>query len=216
MILDQLPAGARVLVVRLRSLGDCVLTTPALRILKAARPDLRLGVVVEPRFDAVFRGNPDIDAVLAPSNGAVFHYKPALTINFHGGTRSLVLTSLSRARWRAGFAHYRHAWISHNVRIPLAQEILGVNRKVHTAEHLASAMFYLGAPRQEIPRARLFTGSPPVNGEYAVIHALASAPDKTWPARRFLEVAQYIQRTASLEQTQSRFLSKECGPSCAT
>ena len=35
---------------------------------------------------------------------------------------------------------------AYNVRIPRAQEILGVERKVHTAEHLASAMFYLGAP----------------------------------------------------------------------
>ena len=32
------------------------------------------------------------------------------------------------------------------MRIPRAQEILGVERKVHTAEHLASAMFFLGAP----------------------------------------------------------------------
>jgi heptosyltransferase-3 len=44
----------------------------------------------------------------------------------------------------------------YNVRIPRAQDILGVDRHVHTAEHLASAMFYLGVPRCEIPRARLF------------------------------------------------------------
>lgn len=44
-VLDQLPAGSRVLLVRLRSLGDCVLTTPALELLGRYRPDLRIAVV---------------------------------------------------------------------------------------------------------------------------------------------------------------------------
>jgi heptosyltransferase-3 len=44
---------------------------------------------------------------------------------------------------------------SYNIRIPAAQEVLGEDRPVHTAEHLAAAMFYLGVPRCEIPRARL-------------------------------------------------------------
>ena len=59
-ILERLAPGSRVSVIRLRSLGDCVLTTPALAILKAARPDLRLSIVVEPRFAAIFAGNPDV------------------------------------------------------------------------------------------------------------------------------------------------------------
>ena len=30
-LLERLPSGSRIAVIRLRSLGDCVLTTPALR-----------------------------------------------------------------------------------------------------------------------------------------------------------------------------------------
>lgn len=198
-LLDQLPRTANILVVRLRSLGDCVLTTPAIRILKAALPAARISVMVEPRFDGVFRGNPDIAHVLAPENAAAVRAGADLTLNFHGGTRSLVLTALSHARFRAGFSHYRHGWV-HNVKIPTAQEILGVSRKVHTAEHLASAIFFLGAPRQEIPRASLFAqASFPHSREYAVIHPMASAAAKTWPAARFLEVAAYIDRELGLE-----------------
>ena len=55
-VLDRLAPGSRVAVVRLRSLGDCVLTTPALEILKRGRPDLRIAVVVEDRFRAGLRG----------------------------------------------------------------------------------------------------------------------------------------------------------------
>ena len=48
--LDRLARGSRVLLIRLRSLGDCVLTTPAIHLLKSFRPDLEIGVVVEERF----------------------------------------------------------------------------------------------------------------------------------------------------------------------
>jgi heptosyltransferase III len=186
--LERLPSGARVLVVRLRSLGDCVLTTPAIHLLKRHRPDLQVGVVVEDRFAAVFEGNPDVAAVLAPDKKDVLAFRPALTLNLHGGGRSATLTALSLAPRRAGFDFFRPAWM-YNVRIPRAQEILGVDRTVHTAEHLASAVFFLGVPRSEVPRARLFAQPRPAAKPYAVIHALASEPSKTWPAQNFLELA---------------------------
>ncbi len=190
-VFASLPPRSRVAVIRLRSLGDCVLTTPALALLKRFRPDLRLAVVVEDRFRAVFEDNPDIDEILPPALTSVRRFRPALAINFHGGTRSAWLTALSGARRRAGFGHYRHQF-PYNIRIPRAQEILRVDRKVHTAEHLASAMFYLGVPPSEIPRARLFA-PPGAPANTAVIHAVAAAPGKTWPAARFLDVAARLQ-----------------------
>jgi ADP-heptose:LPS heptosyltransferase len=167
-----------------------VLTTPALEILKRARPDLHLAMIVEDRFREIFEGNPDLDEILPPNLPALRRFRPQLCLNLHGGTRSAWMTELSCAGLRAGFGHYRQQFI-YNVRIPRAQEILGVERTVHTAEHVASAMFYLGAPRMEIPRARLVAarrpGAPAT--PIAVIHALASAPEKTWAAENFLSVA---------------------------
>ncbi|MBV6434705.1 MAG: Lipopolysaccharide core heptosyltransferase RfaQ [Bryobacteraceae bacterium] len=196
--LDQLGKGAHVAVVRLRSLGDCVLTTPALYLLKRFRPDLRVGVVVEPRFEAVFEESPDVDDILPPSASLLLRYRPQLCLNLHGGTRSLLLTMASAARWRAGFAHYRFSRF-YNVLIPRAQEILHVKRKVHTAEHVASAMFHLGVPQDEIPRARLHARPIHSSTPYAVFHALASSPLKTWPAARFLELAAFVQSRLELE-----------------
>ena len=37
-ILEQLPERSRVAIIRLRSLGDCVLTTPALSLLESNPP----------------------------------------------------------------------------------------------------------------------------------------------------------------------------------
>lgn len=190
--LENLRSGSRVLIVRLRSLGDCVLTTPAIRLLKQARPDLEIGIVVEDRFAGIFEDNPDIAAILPPLSSAAFGFRPDLTLNLHGGTRSMVLTTLSRARVRAGFAHHRGSSI-YSIAIPRAQEILGEERKVHTAEHLASAMFYLGVPRTEIPRACLFAGPSSRRRPYAVLHPVSAVAEKTWPARAFLEVARALQ-----------------------
>lgn len=169
-----------------------MLTTPALQLLKDHRPDLRIAVVVEDRFREIFEGHPAVTQVVAPSVAAVRAFGAGLCVNFHGGTRSATLTALSGARMRAGFVHYRSRFV-YNVVIPRAQEILGVERKVHTAEHLASAMFWLGVPKCEIPRASLVAA---VAGQrpalLCIVHAVAATPEKTWPAERFLEVARHL------------------------
>ncbi len=193
--LARLDPGSRVAIIRLRSLGDCVLSTPAIQLLKQARPDLQVAVVVEDRFAAVF------EDVLPPEISALREFKPALCLNLHGGPRSAVLTLLSGARFRAGFDIFRPGFV-YNTRIPTAQEILGVTRRVHTAEHAAAAMFYLGVPISAVPRARM----PAPAGRskyapdepYAVIHPLAATPEKTWPSDNFVALAEYIQSALGL------------------
>jgi ADP-heptose:LPS heptosyltransferase len=191
-----------VAIIRLRSLGDCVLATPAIRLLKEARPDLRIAVVVEDRFRAVFENSGDVTEILPPRAGALRGFAPALCLNLHGGSRSARLTALSGAKIRAGFEIFRPGWV-YSARIPTAQETMGTTRRVHTAEHMASAMFYLGVPIREVPRARLEPGAGASgyapNAPYAVIHPLAATAEKTWPAERFRELARHLEQSMSLE-----------------
>ena len=192
--MECLPRGSRIAILRLRSLGDCVLTTPALDILKRYRPDLRLAIFVENRFREIFEGNPDLAEIHPPELAWLRRFRPQLCLNLHGGTRSAWMTELSGARYRAGFGHYRQQFV-YNVPIPRAQAILHVDRTVHTAEHLASAIFFLGAPVGEIPRAKLVPGggAPPTpEPAYAVIHAVAATPEKTWAAEHFLAIADHL------------------------
>jgi ADP-heptose:LPS heptosyltransferase len=60
-------------------------------------------------------------------------------------------------------------------------------------------MFYLGAPRVEIPRAKLFAAGRPNARAYAVIHPVASQPDKTWPAAGFLQAARFLRQSLALD-----------------
>ncbi len=197
-VLDEVPYGARVGLIRLRSLGDCVLSTPAISLLKAARPDLRIAVVVDEPWAAVYRGNPDVEVILPPRISALRGWGPSLVLNLHGGSRSAQLTAFSGAHWRAGWRHFRFPAV-YNVRIATAQEILGVARTVHTAEHAASAVFALGVPVQPVPRARLFADRAERRDAYAVIHAVASEAAKTWDAGKFCAVAEFLKKEAHLQ-----------------
>jgi heptosyltransferase-3 len=190
-LLERLPSGSRIAVIRLRSLGDCVLTTPALALLKAHRPDLKIGVVVEDRWRAVFE-----EDEIIPSQ-ALRTWHPRAVLNLHGGTTSMWLTAALGAKIRAGFAHHKYSFV-YTHKIPRAQEILGEERRVHTAEHLASAMFWMGVPRTEIPRAQLSAGPTPIEGAYAVVHPFATTPQKTWPAERYLAVAETLRNPVFL------------------
>jgi heptosyltransferase-3 len=117
-LLERLPSGSRIAVIRLRSLGDCVLTTPALALLKTHRPDLRIGVVVEDRWRAIF----EEDEILPPQRSALRAWRPRAVLNLHGGTRSMWLTATSGAEIRAGFAHHAYSFL-YTAKIPRAQEI---------------------------------------------------------------------------------------------
>ena len=210
-ILDQLPPDASVVVIRLRSLGDTVLVTPALRLLKAFRPDLSITPVIEHPFVALLEENPDLADIVTVGRGsgsklraaaAIRRRKPALCLNLHGGSTSAWMTALSGARFKAGFAHFSPA-VPYNVRIPRAQEILGraTDDPVHTAEHHASAMFFLGVAKTPIPRACLSApaeaGGKPA--PYAVVHVGAAYATKQWPVERFLRLGRFLRENRGLE-----------------
>ena len=104
------------------------------------------------------------------------------------------MTAASGARWRAGFGHFRHQ-LAYNVRIPRAQGILGVERVVHTAEHLASAMFYLGVPLREVPRASLGVAGQALAPAQCIIHPFGASAEKTWAPAGYLAVAEHLRRS---------------------
>ncbi|MBI4460378.1 MAG: glycosyltransferase family 9 protein [Acidobacteria bacterium] len=214
--LAGLPVGSRVLVIRLRSMGDTVLMTPALRLLHDWRPDLQVTVLVESPWDEILEGNPAIDSLMVlggklRSAFRVWRKRFAAVLNLHGGPTSAFLTRVSRAPYRAGFEHFRHP-SAYTLHAPTAQEVLRRKGAVHTAEHIASLFFWLGVPAAEIPPAEVFPSASAIErvqarlrslgigeGEqYAVIHPVAAYPSKQWRARGFAEIGDYLERKFAL------------------
>lgn len=214
--LADLPQGARVLLIRLRSMGDTVLMTPALRLLHEWRPDLRLTVLLEAPWHEILEGNPAVESLII-LNGKlrtawlVWSQRYSAVVNLHGGPTSAMLTRVSRAKLTAGFSFFRHS-SAYSHHVPTAQEILRQKAPVHTAEHVASCFFWLGVPQSEIPPAEVFTSSAiqervaeklraqglGADESYAVIHPAAVYESKRWKSRGFAEAGNYLEQAYGL------------------
>ena len=209
-LLPSLPQGAEILIIRLRSLGDLVLETPAIAALHSWRPDLRISVLVEPRFAAVLEGNPAI-AELIISGGSAMETARKLrarhfpiVFNQHGGPRSAILTGFSGSPRRVGWTGYQYSFM-YNVHVPDAKEFYG-REAVHTVEHRISQFYWAGLPRGPVPKARAFPQPNAVQSiarklaekgiapgtPYAVLQPGARLAEMRWPVSRFAGLARWL------------------------
>jgi len=99
----------RFLIIRLSAMGDVLLTTPAVRMLKKRFPDSRIDFLVKARFAPLLQENPGLNRVLAFSgNGRpaeFFHLlrdirrrKYDVVADLQGNVRSFLFSRLSGAR----------------------------------------------------------------------------------------------------------------------
>jgi len=102
-LFDILPPDARILFIRLRSMGDCLLLTGPLRALRRKYPRFRTFVLVEPAFSDCYNLNPDVDSVISTS-GSKWRTLADLrardfeaVVNLHGGPTSFFMTRAVRA-----------------------------------------------------------------------------------------------------------------------
>jgi ADP-heptose:LPS heptosyltransferase len=100
------------LAIRLRALGDVVLTTPALRALRHGHPDRALDVVTDVRYVPLLEGLPGIRRVwgMGRTTGDTLSLamrlrkeRYAIAVDFFGNPRSAFLTAASGARSTAGY-----------------------------------------------------------------------------------------------------------------
>lgn len=119
----------RILVLRPRALGDVLLTTPALRALKASFPSAALHVAVDDVLAALLQRNPHIDRLwLLPRRRPrrrdwwrlawrLARQRFDLVIDLHGSPRTALLSWIVGRRHRVGYA-LRWRGRLYNLRIP--------------------------------------------------------------------------------------------------
>lgn len=203
------------LVVRLRSIGDTVLATPALYALRRFLPDARIDVLLEDWVAPVLDGLTDVDNILTIARGATAvararHARELratrydVAFNLHGGTTATLLTRATGARHRVGFADYQYARL-HNHTAPSPRELWG-RTSLHSVEQQLSLLGWTGVPVSDRPSTRLtVTNEAAASIEVrlraanlnpavpiALIHPAAAFDTKRWDVRNFARVTQYL------------------------
>jgi heptosyltransferase III len=206
-LLKDLPAGAEVLIIRLRSLGDVILLTPALSAVHAWRPDLRLCVLVEASCVPVLEGNPAVAEILVM--GGFFstavklrRWRFPVVYNQHAGPTSALLTASIGARKRVCWTRRQFSF-AYNVLVTDPGD------KIHTVKHRIEQFYATGLPRGPIPPVSVYpqhearaavvkkladAGIAP-GAAYAVIHPGGKYFTKRWAVQNFVSLARWLKKT---------------------
>ena len=216
---------SKVLLVRLRQIGDVVFTTPAIRALRTQFPAAHIAYLVEPGAAAVVLDNPNLNEVIvAPRRRGVAGVAAELAlikrlrraafdlvIDFHGGPRASLLSWLSGAPVRIGYNVVGRGWM-YTTRIHRPRAL----RARHSVENQWDLLAPLGiAPPNpsinpvEMPanpvasaqvQARLLEAGVHNDERLIVIHVSAGNPFRRWPAAAFAAVASTLVRQDPLHR----------------
>lgn len=136
----------RILVIRMSSLGDIILTAPVLRNLRRRWPDARITMLVKPQFAAAAAKNPFISDILAFENlpsaiGAVKKARYDILIDLHANLRSRLLSAFSRIKIKARYSKdslARRLFVNFRIPSPALEK--------HTLERYLETLDSIGVP----------------------------------------------------------------------
>ena len=199
----------RVLVVRLRSIGDTVLATPSLIALRRFLPDAKIDVLLEDWVAPVLDGFEAVDRVVPIGKGTLERIKTAralrktrydVVFDLHGGTTASLIVRATGARHRVGYSHYRYS--------SLYTELLSSSADfwkqavTHSAEQQLALVGFAGVPVEDRPRTGLKVTDAALasienrlnieNSSFALLHPSAAFATKQWPAENFARVSEYL------------------------
>src|SRR5688572_7827346 len=126
----------KVLLVRLRLIGDVMFTTPIVRAVRRQYPDAHISYLVEALAAPVLRGNPHLDdLIVAPKRRGAARLRDDLAIarrlrrarydvaiDLHGGPRGAWFTWASGAPRRIGYTIAGRSWMYTDV-VPRAADL---------------------------------------------------------------------------------------------
>jgi predicted lipopolysaccharide heptosyltransferase III len=204
----------KILLIRLRQIGDVVFTTPAVRAVRERFPRATISYLIEPAAAPVVEGHPDIDeVVVAPRLPGVAGWRHEwslirrlqanrfeLVIDFHGGPRASLITWLSGAPMRIGYDVVGRSWM-YTHPIGRARAL----RARHSVENQWDLLAPLGiAPPDPATHpvtmavnrtaaldvsARLLAAGVDGADRLVIMHVSAGNPFRRWPIPAFAAVA---------------------------
>jgi heptosyltransferase-3 len=211
------PPALKILLIRLRLIGDVVFTTPAIRALRRAFPDASLTYLVEEQAAPVVRGNPHLSQVMVIGRGRGWrraiqdltaaqqlrHERFDIVLDFHGGPRGSWLTWATGAPVRIGYEVAGRRWM-YTSAVPRPRAL----RPRHSVENQWDLMAQVSTglatapdpiadrvemavdPEADARVARRLQDAGAAEGvRLIVVHVSAGNPFRRWPAEHFVELA---------------------------
>lgn len=199
----------RILVIKLRYIGDVILSMPILPLLKKHFPEAEMTVLVNPGTDAVLRNNPFLDHILIlPRTGlaqkvkfwwAIRQANFDTVVDLTDGDRAAFLSYWSGAERRLGFNR------DHRGRGKLYTQVLPSKYgSMHMVDYHAQALAALGihdpvddpevfiGPPDEEAGAELLVSLAPAGTRLVLLFPSARYVFKAWPLERFAALADWL------------------------
>lgn len=208
----------KILLVRLRLIGDVVFTTPLVRALRRRYPDAHLTYVVEPGAAPVIRGNPQLDDIIElPRRRGLARLRDDLeagrslrrqrfdvAIDLHGGPRGAWLTRASGAPMRIGYRTHGRSWMYTHV-VPRPADLGAVHSVVKQWDLLAPLGIGPCDPSRdpvEMPADpaaasrvdRWLAEAGLARRALVVVHVSAGNPFRRWPPAHFAALVTELAR----------------------
>jgi lipopolysaccharide heptosyltransferase II len=205
----------KILLVRLRLIGDVVFTTPAIGALRRKFPAAHITYLVEAPAEPVVRHHPGLDEIIVlerPRGLGRLRYDIALArrlrrerfdlaIDFHGGPRSGLLTWATAAPQRVGYDLPGRGWC-YTTRVPWTRSLVPPRHSVLNQWGLLEPLgidppdrardaVTMPLDREAVQRVdqRLAAANVDRAARVIVMHVSAGNPFRRWPAASFARAA---------------------------
>lgn len=199
-----LPAGInRILVIKLRAVGDVLLSTIVLRSLRAYFPEAQIDFCTEPPARDIVARNPDLSRVILYDRrkAGALHYIQAvrrggydLVFDLFGNPRSALLTRLSGAPVRVGYDFRGRRYAYTHVVAPRGDRVHNTQFNLDALEALGIPIvdrtipFYY-APEDERYVAEILGEFFPDGRPFVGLNIGAGGYTRRWPLERYAELA---------------------------
>lgn len=198
----------RILVVKLRSIGDTVLSTPSLIALRRAAPNAQIDILLEDWVAPVLDGAEFVDNVITVGKSSVDRLRVAwalrrtrydVAFNLHGGTTATFFVRASGAKHRIGYSYYRYNSLYNH--LLSSSSAYWKQEKTHSAEQQLALLGFVGVPVGDRPKSRLAVTSEAEEsvagkisgiGEFALMHPAAAFDTKQWAPQNFARVVEHL------------------------
>lgn len=213
--------AGKILIIRLSSFGDIVLSFPLLKKIKRSHPESEIHFLTKPVYEDVVKLSPSADRVillknsLAESRKEISEGNYDVIIDIHNNFRSVYLSFLnSKKIYRYRKNNFKKFMLV-NFKVNMFREILPVYKK-----YILSAKEITGKENPDFETGKLnFPEGSIIDGSYFIVSPVSRHFTKTYPAKKFIEfIKSNPERkfvltgdTAEKDKSVCAYIESQCG-----